>query len=269
MLDRCKNYRRIKSLLTELSDWQLLQMIDTGAPVHQGIGGRSTRLDIESCPVFAKKIPLTDLERQDNLRLCTANIFHLPLYCQYGVGSPGFGAWREVVAHMTATDWVLTGQCASFPILYHWRVLPSSNREPMNMDEWGNLDNFVKFWDGDEAVRKRVQAIDSASFDLVLLLEYIPQTLYDWLTARLSGEEGEAAPALKFVEENLKTTNLFMQSKGFVHFDAHFKNILTDGRLIYVSDFGLALASQFDLSPEESLFSNGTSITIRVPPQPV
>jgi hypothetical protein len=37
-------------------------------------------------------------------------------------------------------------------------------------------------------------------------------------------------------------------------FDAHFDNLLTDGRLVYFADFGLALSSEFELSAEEREF---------------
>lgn len=45
-----------------------------------------------------------------------------------------------------------------------------------------------------------------------------------------------------------------MSSHGLVHFDAHFRNLLTDGRLIYFADFGLALSSGFELSAVEEQF---------------
>ncbi|MFF2503082.1 hypothetical protein ACFVTY_06840 [Streptomyces sp. NPDC058067] len=45
-----------------------------------------------------------------------------------------------------------------------------------------------------------------------------------------------------------------MNSRGLLHFDAHFQNILTDGRRLYFADFGLALSSRFDLSPSEAGF---------------
>ncbi len=45
------------------------------------------------------------------------------LDCHYGVGSPGFGVWREFVAHSVTTQWVLTRRSDCFPLLYHWRVL--------------------------------------------------------------------------------------------------------------------------------------------------
>jgi hypothetical protein len=49
---------------------------------------------IDELPVFVKKIPLTDLELRTPKVGSTANIFNLPMYLQYGVGSKGFGAWR-------------------------------------------------------------------------------------------------------------------------------------------------------------------------------
>lgn len=45
-----------------------------------------------------------------------------------------------------------------------------------------------------------------------------------------------------------------MNARGLLHFDAHFQNILTDGRRLYFADYGLALSSQFDLSPSETSF---------------
>lgn len=46
----------------------------------------------------------------------------------------------------------------------------------------------------------------------------------------------------------------FMSARGLVHFDAHFANLLTEGRRVYFADFGLALSREFDLSAEEDAF---------------
>ncbi|MEV0335229.1 hypothetical protein [Nocardia sp. NPDC050717] len=48
------------------------------------------------------------------------------MFCHYGVGGPAFGAWRELAAHVMTTNWVLTGEFAGFPVMYHWRILPDS-----------------------------------------------------------------------------------------------------------------------------------------------
>jgi hypothetical protein len=60
-----------------------------------GIGGGAATLTVGGVPVFAKRIPLTDLERRPEHVRSTANLFGVPAFCQYGVGGPGFGAWRE------------------------------------------------------------------------------------------------------------------------------------------------------------------------------
>ena len=98
--------------------------------MHEGIGGKSALISIDDTSVFVKKVPLTDLEQLPQHFMSTANLFNLPLGYQYGIGSAGigsagFGAWRELAAHIMTTNWVITGECANFPIMYHWRILPS------------------------------------------------------------------------------------------------------------------------------------------------
>jgi hypothetical protein len=78
-------------------------------------------------------------------------------------------------------------------------------------------------------------------------LEQLPQHF-------MSTENFFDLTAVVFVEEQLKTTNKHMNTRSLMHFDAHFKNILTDGNLIYLSDFGLALSSKFDLTLAETDF---------------
>lgn len=89
----------------------------------------------------------------------------------------------------------------------------------------------------------------------MLFLEHVPQTLADWLndhrTAAPEGREGSPYP---WVEEALAHGSDFMSSRGLVHFDAHFANVLTDGQLLYFADFGLALSSGFELSAVEAEF---------------
>jgi hypothetical protein len=45
-----------------------------------------------------------------------------------------------------------------------------------------------------------------------------------------------------------------MNAAGLFHFDAHFGNLLTDGDDLYLTDFGLATSSQFELASDESTF---------------
>ncbi|MGN9785560.1 protein kinase family protein [Nonomuraea sp. ZG12] len=209
-----------------------------------GIGGRSAELDVDRRRVFVKRIPLTDLETR--LR-STANVFDLPTFYQYGLGSAGFGAWRELAAHTMTTDWVLSGTFESFPLMYHWRVIPDS--PPVGFaDEFGGIDGAVRHWEGSAAVRERLEAIGRSTLSLVVFLEHIPHRLSAWLA------DGRDLTRHTWAERQLAQGAAFMSSQGLVHFDAHFHNVLTDGRLLYFADFGLALSSRFALSPAETAF---------------
>ncbi|GHH71707.1 hypothetical protein GCM10018793_07510 [Streptomyces sulfonofaciens] len=252
---RLAGYGTVSTQLSLLSDHRLGEVVAAATPLGSGIGGRSAELDVGGARVFVKRIPLTDTElRPENAR-STANIFELPMYYQYGVGSAGFGAWRELAVHTMTTNWVLGDEYAGFPLMYHWRVLPDSPPEGFT-DEFGGLEGAVAHWEGSPAVRDRLEAIGRSSFSLVLFLEHVPQTLAGWLAdhGRTGVPDGGDGSLLRWVEEALTGGAAFMSSRGLVHFDAHFANILTDGRQLYFADFGLALSSRFDLSADESDF---------------
>ncbi|NEB39493.1 protein kinase family protein [Streptomyces sp. SID14515] len=252
---RLAGYGAVSTQLSLLSDYRLGEVVAAAAPLGSGIGGRSAELDIDGTRVFVKRIPLTDIElRPENVR-STANVFELPMFYQYGVGSAGFGAWRELAVHTMTTNWVLGGEYAGFPLMYHWRVLPDSVPEGF-IDEFGGLEGAVAHWEGSPAVRGRLEAIGQSSSSVVVFLEHVPHTLAGWLAHQRESavpDDGSSSP-LPWVEEALVSGAAFMSSRGLVHFDAHFDNILTDGRRLYFADFGLALSSRFDLSADESTF---------------
>lgn len=208
--------------------------------------------DVAGVPVFVKRVPLTDLERRPGCVMSTANLFGLPASCQYGVGSPGFGAWREVAANVVTTSWVLAGRTGSFPLMYHWRVLPGA---PALADELADVDGAVAYWGGSPAVRARISALATASASVVLFLEYIPQALPAWLAGQLSGGPEAISSASAMVERSLRDDLSFMNANGLLHFDAHLGNILTDGQGLYFADLGLATSLQFELSAAESDFA--------------
>ncbi|MCU7826858.1 protein kinase family protein [Kitasatospora sp. DSM 101779] len=242
----------VATRLSLLSDRRLGDVLASASPVGSGIGGRSAELDVDGTRVFVKRVPLTDVEiRPENVR-STANLFGLPLFYQYGVGSAGFGAWRELAVHIMTTNWVLGRRYEGFPLLYHWRVLPDSPPEGF-VDAFGGIDGAVAHWEDSGAVRERLEAIGRSSHSLVLFLEHVPQTLGAWLHERQAAPAVEGSP-YPWVEDVLVRGAAFMSSRGLVHFDAHFGNLLTDGRLIYFADFGLALSSGFELSAAEERF---------------
>jgi hypothetical protein len=227
---RFARHRAVSEALARLPDAALL-----GQHLGAGIGGSTARLDVDGVPVFVKRILLTGLERAHPHS--TANLFELPAFYQYGVGSAGFGVWRELAAHQRATDWVLSGRCESFPLLHHWRIVEQQS-------EARPVEEMVAYWDGHPAVRKRLEALGTATACVLLFLEYVPFNLNEWFV------EG----AFDWVDDRLRAAVDFLNAAGMVHFDAHPRNVLCDGERLYVTDFGLALDAAFDLSTDESLF---------------
>ncbi|WP_042387196.1 hypothetical protein [Streptacidiphilus melanogenes] len=240
--------------LSLLSDDALHELVDTATPLGSGIGGKSALLEVAGTPVFVKRVPLTDLERRPEHVGSTANLFDLPAFCHYGVGllgGPGFGAWRELAAHTLTTSWVLAAEHEGFPLMYHWRVLPDSTPLP---DELADVDRAVAYWEDAPQVRRRIEALRESSASIALFLEYLPQNLHQWLGDRVEAGDEAADRACALVERELAAGVSFMNSRGLLHLDAHFENILTDGRRLYFADYGLALSSGFELSPDEADF---------------
>ncbi|MQY14746.1 hypothetical protein SRB5_49220 [Streptomyces sp. RB5] len=248
---RLAAHRAVAASLTGSGDGALADLLDTAVPLGSGIGGTSALLEVAGTPVFVKRVPLTDLERRPEHVRSTANLFGLPGFCHYGVGAiggPGFGAWRELAAHAMTTDWVLAGGYEGFPLLYHWRVVPGTLPLP---EELADVERAVAYWGGGEPVRRRIEALRDAPATIALFLEYIPHNLHQWLSARIDAGDGADFVG---VERELAAGIAYMNDRGLLHFDAHFENILTDGRRLYFTDFGLAVSSAFELAPDEADF---------------
>jgi hypothetical protein len=240
----------VSTALALLSDQQLADLVETAVPVDSsGAGGKAGVVTVAGAKVFVKKAPLTELERRpENLR-STANLFGLPPWTQYGVGGPGGSVWREVAAHTMATNWVLSGECPNFPMLYHWRVVDSP---PPVWEDLLDVDKCVEYMHNAPGVRERAEALIDAPAGVAMFMEHFPHTMHPWFEDQLrAGEFDRVAPV---VERDLRSTFEFMERKGLFHFDAHFGNILSDGARLYVADFGLATSTRFDLSAEEREF---------------
>ncbi|WP_433789476.1 serine/threonine protein phosphatase [Actinoplanes sp. CA-252034] len=243
-LERVARHRALSAALAARDDAGIAALV--GEPTA-GFGGSTASVTVDGVPVFVKLVPLTDLERRPENVGSTANLFGLPPFYQYGIGSAGFGAWRELAVHTLTTRWVLDGEYDGFPLVHHWRVLP---RTP-GPTEPGELERWVEHWEGDDAVRARLEAIGSASAAVVLFMESFPLTVDAWLAERTAaGDEGAYDVVDRAVQEGVA----FLGSRGLTHFDAHFLNLLTDGHRIYFADFGLAVHTGFDLDAVESAF---------------
>jgi hypothetical protein len=211
------------------------------APGRNGWSNGDVVLEVAGTRVFAKRVPLTELERRHPRS--TANVFDLPAFYQYRIGSSGFAAWRELAAHELTTAWEIEERCGAFPLLHHGRVLavppgPAFDPEPL-----------VAAWGGSSQIRARLEAIAGATASVVLFIEYVPETVRQWLS-----DQTDVERAFAMVErEALRITQL-MRAHDFLHLDPHFANILTDGERLYVSDFGLATSRQFTLTEPEGRF---------------
>lgn len=245
----------VSTTLSLYSDSGLRELVDAGTPLGAGIGGQTVLLDVGGTKVFVKQVRLTDLElRPENVR-STADLFGQPLFSHYGVGTlggPGFGAWRELAAHVMTTDWVIAGDHEGFPLMYHWRVLPDQGR-PLP-EELADVERAVAYWGGGAGIRRRIEALERSSASIVLFLEYIPQNLHDWLDDRIKAGDAAAERACAMVDDELDAGISFMNARGLLHFDAHFQNILTDGTRLYFADYGLAISSRFELTQDEAGF---------------
>jgi hypothetical protein len=255
-LDRRRRTQgRLAAHLAALSDDELAALVAEPEPARPNIhGNRWSVIEVDGAQVFVKKIALTDRERADGNEGSTANLFGLPLFYQYGVGSAGFGAWRELCACLRASGWALSGRCPHFPLVYHWRVLP---RTPTTLtpELAARLQRGLDHWERSEAIGARLDALMAASASVVVFLEHVPETLAAWL-ARSAAEGLDAAceAAIVGIHEQWRAAAAFMNERGLLHFDLHRQNVLTDGEQIYVADFGLAICADFDLSPPERGF---------------
>lgn len=237
---RSESHARLSAHLGDLSDRDLVDQLQCADAVA-GIG--VTRVvDIAGARVFAKSLPLTDEEYERPYD--TGNHFELPAFYHYGVGSAGFGAFRELAAHRKTTRWVLDGDITTFPLLYHHRVLPLGGETlAMTGDE---LERYVQYWNGSAPIRRYMLARRSARHHLVLFLEFVPHVLNTWLTTNLNRAGAIAS--------EMKRTLALLRGRGVGHFDAHLGNILSDGHGPYLSDFGLVIDSDFDLDSDEQEF---------------
>jgi len=237
---RRKRYYELSSAIASIDDAWLVEAF-RAAETASG-WGRNHVLEIAGQKVFVKRVPLTDLEYEN--RYSTRNRYNLPTYYNYGIGSAGFGVFRELVANIKVTNWVLAGEIETFPLLYHHRIcrtLPSETGVDMDRHQ-----GYVKYWGGDENIGRYMLDRHDARNEMVLFLEHIPQVLEQWLN-----DHPEQTPImLSFLKESVD----FLRGKGVIHFDAHFHNVVTDGERPYLTDFGLVLDKAFDLSEEESRF---------------
>jgi len=241
---RRARHERVSAALVARDDGELVALLGAAPAGAVGVGGGSSVLDVDGVPVFAKRIPITDRELAHPRS--TANLFDLPMSCQYGMhplAGPGFGAWRELAANEIVTEGVLAGESECFALLHHWRVLPG---RPPVAAEHSDVEAVVAQFGGDPAVRTRFEELGDAGSSVVLFLEHLPGGLPDWL--------GNPVARAERLEEQLFEAVAFLRRRKLLHLDGHFGNMRADDERVYLVDFGLATSPRFDLSEAERDF---------------
>jgi len=115
---RRKKYFNLSSQIAQLDNAQIRFLFDNSKSNESSTGWRVNHtINFGQSKVFVKRIPVTNLE-YNNL-FSTKNLYDLPTYCNYGLGSTGFGIFRELVTQIKTTQWVLEEAIATFPLMYH------------------------------------------------------------------------------------------------------------------------------------------------------
>ena len=103
-----------------------------------------------------------------------------------------------------------------------------------------------------------MHALESATSVIALFVEHLPFGLRPWFTEQLAGDAPQAGAAVALVERELLGAVGHLRAHGMSHFDAHLDNVLTDGHRIYLTDFGLATSTRFQLDEAEREFFDVT-----------
>jgi len=200
---------------------------------------------ISGYDVFMKKIPLTTLEY--NNIFDTSNLYNLPTFYNYPIGSAGINCFRELSMHVKTTKWVLEGKIENFIMMYHYRIIKKENHIIDEIQK-ENINKKVKTkWNNDKNIKKYLMERLNAPYEIIVVMEYFPITLNEWLKQDITNVysyKKQIFPLLNFLEKQY-----------IIHFDSHSKNfVVSKEGIIYMIDFGLVLDLEFNLTKEEIKF---------------
>jgi len=240
--DRLNKHYKLSTDLALLSDNRLKTLLSKANSKFDSGWGQSGVVELNGKKVFVKRIPLTDLELAN--AYSTKNLYKIPTWYNYGVGSAGFGAFRELAAHVKTTNWVRDGSCTFFPLLHHHRILATKVAGESDLPD---LKNYIAYWNGSKTIERYMLDRRRCKHQLVLIVEALTP-LADWIASNPLKFGAMFPRAIKCID--------FVHSNGMIHFDAHMENWLTDGKDVFLTDFGLVLDKEFELSKLEQQFFN-------------
>lgn len=222
----CAGYKDIKTLLenaeTKTMGW-----------------GENYITTMSDSKIFIKSLKITQKE-YDN-KFDTSNLFNLPTFYNYGIGSAGINVWRELSMHIKTTKYVIDNKCRNFPLLYHYRVMVGDPKRTIKYDA-----KYLKYWNSSKNIKKYLDEKNKTKYRLLLFLEYFPNVAYKYLP--------ETKNIKSFYLQSMNIIN-FLNKKHILHFDAHLGNFLVDDSgNFYLSDFGLCIDKTYKLSDREVNF---------------
>lgn len=242
--ERKEIYHQLNTKLSYLSDNELTDILST----HQQIKrwGINTVFELDGIKIFCKQIKMTEVE--NNNKYDTSNLFNLPTYYNYGIGSSGINCFRELLMHIKTTNWVLDEQIENFPLMYHYRLMKIPTEEPLYSEK--TIKKLSNKWNNQQ-VEEYLRAKNNSEHYITIFLEYVPIEMEDWLNDDYQRN--------KLYFEQMMNVIRFLSKHNIIHFDAHLGNILTNGQIIYLTDFGLVYDAQFKISEKEREFYSRNS----------
>lgn len=240
MNTRIKHYNTLHNKLKYMTNTELSTLFNKGA-LTTGYGKNSVT-NLGNHKLFIKKIPCTQLEYNNIFN--TSNLYKLPSNYNYGVGSAGINCFRELLTHIKTTKFVLNGILPNFPLMYHYRIL--KNTKPYKKYCKRELQEHFIYWNSNKNIQKYIIDRANPPYEIMIVLEYFPNVLSKWLqedTKNILSYEKQIRPILDFLYQH-----------KIIHFDTHMGNIVVRDGIIYLTDFGLVLDLEFDLSTEEISF---------------
>ena len=174
----------------------------------------------------------------------TANINSVPVHYNYGLGSFGPNINRELALHLKTTEWLDKGETSAFPRLLHHRVI--SRKVSQSNDLEKEVEKHYEWWEKTVSIRELFKNRVYAKHELVLVLEYFPYNLAEWLKKHPETSLEMLVKAKKVLAN--------LEAKKVLHLDSHLGNYITDGERVALTDFGLVLDKDYDLTKEELLF---------------
>jgi hypothetical protein len=235
--------RALSQRFASLDDEELAALV-VGTRLSSGWGA-AHQIALDGTRFLAKRIPVTEVERAD--LKSTRNPYGIPSYLNYPFGSPGLGVGRELQFAVKASRWVESGDCPAFPILIHHRLLEGPRGHLAALDrEPERFVGFTKYRWNEPSMNAYLADRATARHELVMVFEHLPHAAVDWIAGRPHD--------VGWIVDDVRRVIAFLRSHEVVHFDSDLFNVRTDGQRAYLTDFGLVLDRQFELSDDEHDF---------------